>query len=121
MTNMEYSAMNRILVSVVSAAFALMTQIALGQPSSGTDMLASPPELVVVEKVDTELGRLVIEGQEYELYEGDTSLLGIPPEATQRGISLDQVSAGTEVMVITDGTETTSDHRAKIIAMWRPF
>jgi len=113
--------MNRILTSSIFAALLLAAQMAVGQPASGTDMLASPPELVVIEKVDAELGRVVIEGQEYELYEGDTSLLGLPREAAQRGISLDQISAGTEVMVITDGTETTADRRARIIAMWRPF
>ena len=113
--------MNRILTSVTLAALLLVVQMAFGQSSPGTDMLASPPELVVIEKVDTELGRVFIDGQEYEIYEGDTSLLGLPPEAVQSTISLDRISAGTEMMVITDGTETTSKHHAKIIAMWRPL
>ena len=113
--------MNRILTSITFAALLLAVQLAFGQASPGTDMLASPPELVVIEKVDTELGRVVIEGQEFELYEGDTSLLGLPPEAVQSRISLDQINAGTEMMVITDGTETTSNHHAKVIAMWRPL
>ena len=113
--------MNRILTSITFAALLLAVQIAFGQASPGTDMLASPPELVVIEKVDTELGRVVIEGQEFELYEGDTSLLGLPPEAAQSRLSLDQISAGTEMMVVTDGTETTTKHHAKIIAMWRPL
>ena len=113
--------MNRILTSIISSALLLAVQMAFGQPDSEIDVMATPPELVVIEKVDTELGRVVIDGQEYEIYEGDTSLLGLPPEAAQRSISLDQLSAGMEVMVSTDGTETTAKRRASIVAMWRPL
>ena len=113
--------MNRILTSIISATLLLAVQMAFGQPDSEIDVMATLPELVVIEKVDTERGRVVIDGQEYEIYEGDTSLLGLPAEAAQRSISLDQVRAGTEVMVSTDGTETTAERRAKIVAMWRPL
>ena len=113
--------MNRIFISIISAALLLVVQMAFGQPGSGIDIMATPPELVVIEKVETELGRVFIDGQEYEIYEGDTSLLGLPPEAAQRSISLNQLNAGMEVMVSTDGTETTAKRRANIVAIWRPL
>lgn len=117
--------MNRIpssIAAILSASLLLIAQNLLAQQQSAEfDMLASPPERVVVEEVDPELGVVVINGQEFEIYEGDTSLFGIPPEAAQRGITIDRLTAGSEVMVMTDGTESTADRRAKIIAIWRPF
>ena len=113
--------MNRILISIISATLLLAVQMAFGQSDSEIDVMATYPELVVIEEVDTELGRVVIDGQEYEIYDGDTSLLGLPPEAAQRSISLDQLSAGMEVMVSTDGSVPTAEHRANIVAMWRPL
>ena len=113
--------MNRMFTSIIFATLLLTVQMAFGQTESEIDIMATPPELVVIEKVDTELGRVVIDGQEYEIYEGDTSGLGLPPEAAQRSISLDRLSAGMEVMVSTDGTVTTAERSAKVVAMWRPL
>ena len=112
--------MKRIIETIFATTLLIAAGSAVGQPASHADMLASPPELMVIEKIDRTTGVVVIDGQEFELYDGDTSLLGLPPEAAQRRASLDQLSAGTEVMVSTDGIETTARRRSKIIAIWWP-
>jgi len=113
--------MKSILTSMFAVLILLAAQPVIAQAGAAGDMPAAPPELVVVEKVDAAGGRIVIEGQQFEIFEGDVSLFELPPEATQRRLSLDDLSPGMEVMVITDGTETTRDRVASIIAIWRPL
>lgn len=89
------------------------------QDGPAFDLLAGPPELVVIERVDPESGLIVIAGQAYALFDGDTSLFALPSEATQRSLDRGQLRAGMEVMVVTDGTEPSRDHRPSILAIWR--
>ena len=112
--------MKRIIEAITAITLLIAAGLAVSQPASHSDLLASPPELMVIEKVDRTTGLVVIDGQEFELYTGDTSLFGLPPEAAQRRVSFDQLSAGAEVMVSTDGIEPTAKRRSKIIAMWWP-
>jgi len=112
--------MKRIIEAMVAITLLTAVNLAVSQSAPQEDMLAGPPELVVVEKVDANEGRIVINGQEFELFDGDRSLFAIPREADQREVSIAALRPGEEIMVVTDGTESNSDRLAKIIAMWRP-
>lgn len=112
--------MKRIIQTMTAITFLIAANFAVGQAAPDYDLLAAPPELVVVEKVDTALGQIVIDGQTFELYDGDRSLFALPPEAVQNQLSLGDLRPGAELMVITDGTVSTDDRLAKIIALWRP-
>ena len=96
------------------------TGLAVAQDGPAFDLLAAPPEQVVIERVDLESGLIVIGGQAYSLYDGDTSMFALPPEAGQRSLNPRLLRAGMEVMVVTDGTEPSRDHRPSILAIWRP-
>ncbi|TQE94461.1 MAG: hypothetical protein FKY71_17635 [Spiribacter salinus] len=112
--------MKRIIEALIATTFLITANLAVSQSAPQEDLLAAPPELVVVEKVDATQGRVVINGQEFELYDGDRSLFALPREADQLEVSITELRPGAEVMVVTDGTESSRDRLAKIIAMWRP-
>ena len=112
--------MKRIIEAMTAITLLIAASLAAGQSAVQEDLLAAPPELIVVEKVDATQGRIVINGQEYELFDGDRSLFAIPPEANQRQVSISELRPGSEIMVMTDGTSSNTNRLAKIIAMWRP-
>lgn len=112
--------MKRITEAMVAVTLLIAVNLAVSQSVPQEDLLAGPPELVVVEKVDATQGRIVINGQEFELFDGDRSLFALPREVDQREVSIAELRPGTEVMIVTDGTESNDDRLAKIIAIWRP-
>lgn len=105
-----------LTITMLMAGAVSMTH---AQESLAMDLALSLPEQVVIERVDAAAGTIVIDGQSYTLYDGDTSLFNLPPEAGQRSLNPSLLRAGMEVMVVFDGTEPSRDHQPSILAIWR--
>lgn len=106
-----------LTITMLMAGAVSMTH---AQESLAMDLALSLPKQVVIERVDAAAGTIVIDGQSYTLSNGNSSLFGLPPEASQRALNPRLLRTGMEVMIVTDGIEPTRDYQPLILAIWRP-
>jgi len=89
----------------------------------GRDVPMSVPELMTVQSIDLSTGELVLDGQRYVAaldWSGDreqTMMSSQPGEELQ--VALEDLRPGMQVLVETDGTEASRNHRPLILSIWR--
>ncbi|AKS40636.1 hypothetical protein [Wenzhouxiangella marina] len=99
------------------------SSLGLAQDSSAIDrdLALSLPQPMTVDSINVRTGEIVLDGRRYQYAEGSTGarLAGMTEESDDDGLRLSQLRPGMQVMIQTDGTEPSADHRPLVIRIWR--